>query len=343
MVYGGTIRPGCAASRGGAPIDIVSAFQSYGEFISGSIDEATRADIVRHACPGAGACGGMYTANTMALAIEAMGLTLPGSASHPAESPEKRRECRAAGAAVRELLRRNLRPRDIMTRGAFENAMVAVTAAGGSTNAVLHLIAMADAAGVPLELDDFQRVSDRTPLLADLKPSGRFVMADLHRAGGAPALLKLLIREGLVDGTALTVTGATLWENVRDAPDLLGGGGGAGQPQQEIIRPPSQPIKRTGHIQILRGSLAPGGAVGKITGKEGTRFVGRARVFDEEDAFIAALERGEIKKGEKTVVVIRYEGPRGGPGMPGQFFFSIFTSLCSLFPSVCHYYFPFLS
>ena len=309
MVYGGTIKPGCAVTQNNASIDIISAFQAYGQYISGQINEETRSDIVRHACPGSGACGGMYTANTMATAIETMGMTLPGSSSNPAESDAKELECLAAGAAIKTLLKQDIRPKDIMTRQAFENAMVVIMITGGSTNAVLHLIAMADSVGVKLTIDDFQAVSDRTPFLSDLKPSGKYVMADLHKIGGTPALLKFLIREGLIDGSGMTVTGKTLEENVKSAPDFPA--------DQDIIRPLSDPIKKTGHIQILRGSLAPGGAVGKITGKEGTKFVGKAKVYDAEDDFVHALEKGEIKKGMKTVVVIRYEGPKGGPGMPG--------------------------
>ncbi|KAL1952573.1 hypothetical protein VTO42DRAFT_4802 [Malbranchea cinnamomea] len=308
MVYGGTIRPGCAATQGGADIDIVSAFQAYGQYITGQISEDERFDIIRHACPGGGACGGMYTANTMASAIEVMGLTLPGSSSNPAESRAKHAECAAAGEAIKTLLVEDIRPRDILTRRAFENAMVLVNVTGGSTNAVLHLIAMADAVGVQLTIDDFQAVSDRTPFLADLKPSGRYVMADLFNIGGTPSLIKFLIKEGLIDGSLITVTGRTLAQNVENVPDF--------PPEQQIIRPRSNPIKPTGHIQILRGSLAPEGSVGKITGKEGTVFTGTARVYDHEDDFVASLERGEIRKDDKTVVVIRYAGPKGGPGMP---------------------------
>ncbi|KAI9861645.1 MAG: dihydroxy-acid dehydratase ilv3 [Vezdaea acicularis] len=308
MVYGGTIKPGCAKTMDNADIDIISAFQSYGQFLSGEINEETRFDIIRHACPGGGACGGMYTANTMATAIEVMGMSLPGSSSNPAESQAKQLECLAAGGAIKELLKRDIRPSDILTRTAFENAMVVTMITGGSTNAVLHLIAIADSVGVKLTLDDFQRVSDRTPFLADLKPSGKYVMADLYNIGGTPALLKLLLKEGLIDGSGMTVTGKTLKENLASAADF--------PPDQQIIRPLSHPIKKTGHIQILRGSLAPGGSVGKITGKEGLRFAGTAKVYDAEDDFIAAAERGDIKKGTKTVVVIRYEGPKGGPGMP---------------------------
>ena len=308
MVYGGTIKPGCAATQDNADIDIISAFQSYGQFITGEISEEQRFDIIRHACPGGGACGGMYTANTMATAIEVMGMTLPGSSSNPAESKAKQLECLAAGGAIKKLLTEDIRPSDILTREAFENAMIVVNITGGSTNAVLHLIAIAHSVGINLTIDDFQSVSDRTPFLADLKPSGKYVMADLYAIGGTPALLKLLLKEGVITGKGMTVTGQTLAENLKTAPDFPS--------DQTIIRPFSNPIKETGHIQILRGSLAPGGCVGKITGKEGTRFVGKAKVFDSEDDMVLALEKGAIKKGEKTVVVIRYEGPKGGPGMP---------------------------
>jgi dihydroxy-acid dehydratase len=308
MVYGGSIKPGCAATQNNADIDIVSAFQAYGQYISGEINEEQRFDVIRHACPGGGACGGMYTANTMATAIEVMGMSLPGSSSNPAESQAKYDECHAAGLAIRTLLEQDIKPRDIMTRQAFENAMILVNITGGSTNAVLHLIAIADSVGVKLTIDDFQSVSDRIPFLADLKPSGKYVMHDLFKIGGTPSLLKFLLKEGIIDGSGITVTGKTLSENLEPFPDFPA--------DQQIIRPFSNPIKKTGHIQILRGSLAPGGSVGKITGKEGLRFEGKAKCYDDEDDFIAALERGEIKKGEKTVVVIRYEGPKGGPGMP---------------------------
>jgi dihydroxy-acid dehydratase len=308
MVYGGSIKPGCSVTQNNADIDIVSAFQAYGQFITGEISEETRFDVIRHACPGSGACGGMYTANTMATAIEVMGMSLPGSSSNPAESKAKHLECLAAGEAIKNLLKEDIRPRDIMTRQAFENAMILVNITGGSTNAVLHLIAIADSVGVKLTIDDFQSVSDRIPYLADLKPSGKYVMADLFNIGGTPSLLKFLLKEGLINGSGITVTGKTLAENLENVPDFPS--------DQTIIRPLSNPIKKTGHIQILRGSLAPGGSVGKITGKEGLRFVGNAKCYDAEDDFISALERGEIKKGEKTVVVIRYEGPKGGPGMP---------------------------
>ncbi len=303
MVYGGTIKPG--HSRG-ETLDIVSAFQCYGAYIAGTIDDARREEIVRNACPGAGACGGMYTANTMASAIEAMGMSLPYSSSTPAVDPLKQEECRRAGDAVRHLLERDIKPRDIMTRAAFENAMVVVSALGGSTNAVLHLLAMARAAGVELSLDDFQKVSNRVPLLADLKPSGKYVMEDVQRIGGIPAVMKYLMEQGLIDGSCLTCTGRTLAENLAELPGLAEG--------QQVIRPLSNPIKATGHIQILRGNLAPGGSVAKITGKEGLSFTGPAKVYDSEEEMLRALEQKEIAKGD--VVVIRYEGPQGGPGMP---------------------------
>jgi dihydroxy-acid dehydratase len=304
MVYGGTIRAGCTPQL--PQLDIVSAFQSYGAALAGTITETERRAIVRHSCPGPGACGGMYTANTMASAIEALGMSLPYSSSSPAESPEKLAECRAAGAAVRLLLERDIKPRDIMTRAAFENAMVIVMALGGSTNAVLHLIAMARSVDVDLSLEDFQAVSDRVPFLADLKPSGRYVMEDLQAVGGTPAIMKYLLAHDLLDGSCLTVTGQTIAENLAPLPDLADG--------QQIIHSLEEPIKSTGHIQILRGNLAPDGAVAKITGKEGERFTGPARVYDSEEAMVAGLEAGEIQKGD--VVIIRYEGPKGGPGMP---------------------------
>jgi dihydroxy-acid dehydratase len=303
MVYGGTIRAGTWEGR---KLDIVSAFQCFGEFVAGKIDEATRQEIVKHSCPGAGACGGMYTANTMATAIEALGMSLPYSASAPAEDEAKQDECRRAGQAIRRLLERDLRPRDIMTRQAFENAMVMVMALGGSTNAVLHLIAMARAVDVPLTIDDFQAVSSRVPYLADLKPSGKYVQEDLHRVGGTPAVMKYLLEEGYLNGECLTVTGQTLGENLAAVAGLA--------PGQDIVRPVRSPIKPTGHIQILKGNLAPEGAVAKITGKEGLQFTGPARVFDSEEDMLAALEQGRITKGD--VIVIRFEGPKGGPGMP---------------------------
>ena len=304
MVYGGTIRAG--RGRKGDLLDIVSAFQSYGEYIAERIDEETRQDIVRHACPGAGACGGMYTANTMASAIEAMGMSLPYSSSTPAEDPDKAQECRRAGAAIRGLLERDLKPSDIMTRDAFDNAIAIVSALGGSTNAVLHLIAMARAVGVELCIDDFQSVSDRVPMLADLKPSGAYVMENLHEVGGTPAVIKYLLEKGAMKGDCMTVTGRTLAENVADLPGLTEG--------QRVMRPWDDPIKATGHLTILRGSLAPEGAVAKITGKEGLSFSGPALCFDCEEDMVAAAEKGDVAKG--SVIVIRYEGPKGGPGMP---------------------------
>ena len=303
MVYGGTIHAG---SIDGRKVDVISAFQSYGEFLAGNIDEEQRCQIVRHACPGAGACGGMYTANTMASAIEALGMTLPYSSSTPAEDPLKLDECYRVGAAIRNLLERDLKPRDIMIREAFQNAMVLVTALGGSTNAVLHLIAIARSVDVPLALEDFQHVSDRVPYLADFKPSGQYVMEDLHKVGGIPAVMKMLLDAGLLSGDCMTVTGNTVRENLKDLPGLKAG--------QDIVRPMSNPLKITGHIQILKGNLAPEGAVAKITGKEGLRFSGVAKVFDSEEELLHALEGKQIAKGD--VIVIRYEGPKGGPGMP---------------------------
>jgi dihydroxy-acid dehydratase len=312
MIYGGTIKPGRMPKGGGGghdegeALDVVSAFQCYGEAIAGRIDEATRKAIVQKSCPGAGACGGMYTANTMASAIEALGMSLPYSASIPAEDPSKIDECHQAGAAIRLLLERDLKPRDIMTRKAFENAMVIVMALGGSTNAVLHLIAMARAAEVELSIDDFQKVSNRVPLLADLKPSGRFVQEDLHNVGGTPGVMKYLLEKGYMDGDCMTVTGKTLGENLATLPGL--------KADQKVVAPLDKPLKKTAHIQILRGNLAPDGAVAKITGKEGERFEGPAKVFDSEEDMLAALEQKRIVKGD--VIVIRFEGPKGGPGMP---------------------------
>jgi len=303
MVYGGTIKPGTYRDE---KLDIVSAFQCYGQYLAGEISDEERGEIVRRSCPGAGACGGMYTANTMATAIEAMGMALPYSASIPAEDPDKKDECRRAGAAILELLKADIKPRDIMTRTAFENAMVTVMALGGSTNAVLHLLAMARSVDIKLTIDDFQEVSDRIPYLADLKPSGKFVQEDLHSIGGTPAVMKYLLQEGLLDGSCMTVTGKTLAENLDAVPGLKEG--------QTIVQPVSNPIKSTGHIRILKGSLAPEGAVAKITGKEGLQFTGPARCFDSEEEMLVALEEKKIQKGD--VVVIRYEGPKGGPGMP---------------------------
>jgi dihydroxy-acid dehydratase len=303
MVYGGTIRSGMLEDR---KVDIVSAFQSYGEFISGTIDEEQRQAIVKNSCPGAGACGGMYTANTMASAIEAMGMSLPYSASRPAESSQKMDECAQVGTAIRRLLEKDIKPRDIMTRKAFENAMVVTSALGGSTNAVLHLIAMARAVSVNLEIDDFQRVSDRVPLLADMKPSGRYMQEDLDDVGGIPGLMKYLLAKDMLHGDCLTATGKTLAETLADAAALT--------KDQAVVSTLERPVHKRGHIQILRGNLAPEGAVGKITGKEGVSFTGPANVFDSEEQMLAALQKDQIKRGD--VIIIRYEGPQGGPGMP---------------------------
>jgi len=307
MIYGGTIAPGCA-TIGGQPqkLDIVNAFQSYGEALTHRITEDERRAIVRHACPGAGACGGMYTANTMAAAAEAMGMSLPYSASTPAEDGGKRDECRRAAAAILGLMERDIKPRDIMTRAAFENAMVLCMALGGSTNLVLHLLAIAHSVEVPLGIDDFLAVQERIPLLADLKPSGQYVMQDVHRIGGTPAVMKYLLDAGLLDGSCLTCTGDTLADNLADVPDL--------PTDQDLIRPLDRPLKATGHISILRGNLAPRGAVGKITGKQGLRFRGPARVYDSEEDMLAGLQQKQIDSGD--VIVIRYEGPKGGPGRP---------------------------
>ncbi|KNA20834.1 hypothetical protein SOVF_048770 [Spinacia oleracea] len=304
MVYGGTIKPGHFQ---GNTLDIVSAFQVYGEFVSGSINEEERMNVVRNSCPGAGACGGMYTANTMASAIEAMGMSIPYSSSTPAEDPLKLDECRLAGKYLLDLLKMDLKPRDIITEKSLRNAMVVVMALGGSTNAVLHLIAIARSVDVELSLDDFQKVSDQVPFLADLKPSGKFVMEDLHKVGGTPAVIRYLLELGFLDGDCITVTGKTLAENAKLFPPLAEG--------QKIIRSLSNPIKETGHIQILYGNLAPEGSVAKITGKEGLYFSGPALVFEGEEAMIAAIsEDPQSFKGK--VVVIRGEGPKGGPGMP---------------------------
>ena len=307
MVYGGTIKPGCTTLKGKEEkLDVVSAFQAYGQSLSGAITEEEREAIVAKSCPGAGACGGMYTANTMASAIEAMGLSLPFSSCAPAEDQEKEDECIRAGQAIKVLLEKDLKPRDIVTRASFENAMVVVTALGGSTNAVLHLIAMAKAFDIELTIDDFLAVSNRIPLLADLKPSGKYVMEDLHKVGGVPAVMKYLLEHGLIDGEQLTVTGKTIAQNLADVPDLAR--------DQDIIHPVDAPLKPRGHISILKGNLAPGGAVGKITGKQGLKFTGPARVYDSEEEMLAGLEQGKITSGD--VIVIRYEGPTGGPGMP---------------------------
>ena len=303
MIYGGTIKPGYYEND---KIDIISAFQSYGQYISGDIDNDKRQDIVKKSCPGAGACGGMYTANTMASAIEAMGMSLPYSSSTPAIDAAKQKECFNAGKAIKHLLEKDIKPKDIMTRDAFENAMVLITILGGSTNAVLHLLAMARAVDVNLTIDDFQSVTNRIPYLADLKPSGQYVMEDLHKIGGTPAVMKFLLENNLINGNCLTVTGKNIKENLVNLPSL--------SDDQKIIFPLDKPLKPTGHIRILKGNLAPGGSVAKITGKEGEIFTGPAKVYDSEEAMLTALENNKIKKGD--VIIIRYEGPKGGPGMP---------------------------
>jgi len=302
MIYGGTIRPG---NLNGEKLDIVSAFESYGKFLSDEYTEEQMNRVLKHACPGAGACGGMYTANTMASAIETLGMSLPYSSSIPATHEEKKKECEKAGAAIYTLLEKDLKPLDIITKQSLENAVAMIIALGGSTNAVMHILAIAHAANVNFTIDDFQEVSDRTPFLADLKPSGKYVMEDLYNVGGVPAVQKLLIKEGLLDGSCMTVTGKTLEENVADLPGLL--------EEQNVIHPVSDPIKTTGHLQILYGNLAEKGSVAKITGKEGTKFSGPARVFESEEDALEGIRGGKVKKGD--VVVIRYEGPKGGPGM----------------------------
>ncbi|NCG04995.1 MAG: dihydroxy-acid dehydratase [Bacteroidetes bacterium] len=303
MVYGGTIASGCVA---GKKLDIVSAFEAWGEKVAGTINEAEYKEVIQNACPGAGACGGMYTANTMASAIEVLGLSLPYNSSNPAESPEKIDECVAAGKAMQLLLEKDIKPKDIVTKKSLENAIRLVTVLGGSTNAVLHFLAIARAAEVDFTLADFQRISDTTPFLADLKPSGKFLMEDVHRVGGIPAVIKFMLDNNMLHGDCITVTGKTLSENMADVPSLKDG--------QKVIRTLDNPIKETGHIRILFGNLAADGAVAKITGKEGLSFEGPARVYDGEFAANAGIKSGEVQKGE--VVVIRYEGPKGGPGMP---------------------------
>ncbi len=303
LFYGGTISPGCHADK---KLDIVSAFEALGQKIAGTISPEDFKSVVRAACPGPGACGGMYTANTMASAIEAMGMSLPSNSSIPAQSPQKRTECERVGKAIRQLLEKDIKPRDIMTRAAFKNALTLIMALGGSTNAVMHLIAMAKSVGVPLTIDDFQAISDRTPFIADLKPSGRYVMEDLYQVGGVPGVMKYLLEEGFLNGDCLTVTGKTIAENLAEIPALQQG--------QDVIKTIEQPIKKNGHIQILYGNLAEKGAVAKITGKEGEVFSGPARVFDSEAAANTAIRNKEIQAGE--VIVIRYCGPKGGPGMP---------------------------
>ncbi|MEK7255561.1 MAG: dihydroxy-acid dehydratase, partial [Bacteroidota bacterium] len=304
VVYGGTIAPG---HWQGQDLNIVSAFEALGQKIAGQLSEADFQGIVRHSCPGAGACGGMYTANTMSSAIEALGMSLPFSASNPALSEAKTKECAEAGRAIRLLMEKNITPTQIMTRQAFENAIAVVIALGGSTNAVLHLIAMAKSVDVPLTQDDFQKIGNNIPMLADLKPSGKYLMEDLHNIGGVPAVMKYLLEKGFLHGDCLTVTGKTVAENLADVPDL-------DFASQKIILPVESPIKATSHLQILYGNLAPGGSVAKITGKEGERFSGTARVFDGEKNLLEGIASGRVHAGD--VVVIRYVGPRGAPGMP---------------------------
>src|SRR4051812_4425079 len=304
MLYGGTIAPG---HYKGEALNLVSAFEALGQKIAGNLSESDFKGIVQHSCPGAGACGGMYTANTMASAIEALGMSLPNSSSNPAMSEDKKRECAAVGAAIKLLLEKDIKPRDIMTRKAFENAITVIMVLGGSTNAVLHLIAMAKSVGVELSQDDFQAISNRIPVLADFKPSGKYLMEDLHQHGGVPAVMKYLLSKGLLHGDCLTVTGKTVAENLADAPDL-------DFEQQKIIMPLEQPLKATGHLQILYGNLAEGGSVAKISGKEGERFEGTARVFEGEHDLINGLQSGRVHAGD--VVVIKNIGPKGAPGMP---------------------------
>jgi dihydroxy-acid dehydratase len=303
MVYGGTIKGG---HYKGETLNIVSCFEAYGKRVAGNISDEDYHNIIKNACPGPGACGGMYTANTMASAAEALGMTLPYSSSYPAQSYEKQMECEQAGQYIYKLLEMDIKPSDILTPAAFRNAMVLITVLGGSTNAVLHLLAIAHAANVPLCIDDFQKISDITPLLANLKPSGKYLMEDLHAIGGTPAVLKTLLDAGLIDGTALTVTGKTLAQNLANVKPLGN--------DQDVIYPINQPIKATGHIQILYGNLATQGSVAKLTGKEGDKFTGTAIVFDSEEAMFEGLETGQIKAGQ--VIVIRYVGPKGAPGMP---------------------------
>ena len=318
MIYGGTIKPGYSKLLR-KPINISTCYEAHGAYLYNNLagPEGTShskddimLDIEQNACPGAGACGGMYTANTMSTAIEAMGLTVPGSSSTPATEPAKMRECLKAADCIRICMEKNIRPRDLLTQRSFENAMVMMMALGGSTNGVLHLLAMAGTADVQLTLKDFQRVSDKIPFIADLAPCGTYYMADLYDIGGVPAVMKLLVAAGLLDGDIPTVTGKTLGENIASAPSL---------PQdQVIIRPLTNPIKKTGLVEILTGNLAPGGAVAKITGHEGHVFTGTALVFNKENELDAALNAGAIPRDRRLVLVVRYEGPRGGPGMPEQ-------------------------
>ena len=303
LVYGGTIASGCFKDK---ELDVVSAFEAWGEKVAGKIDENEYKKVIQNACPGAGACGGMYTANTMASAIEALGMSLPFSSSNPAVSKEKIEDCKAVGLAMRKLIVKDLKPLDIVTKNSLENALRLIAIIGGSTNAVLHFLAIAHAADINLTIDDFQKISDSTPFLADLKPSGKYLMKDLHAIGGIPAVLKFMLENDLLHGDCMTITGKTLAENLTDVDSLKEG--------QDLIRSLDNPIKPTGHIRILKGNLAVEGSVAKITGKEGLKFVGPARVFDGEYAANDGIGAGKVKKGD--VVVIRYEGPKGGPGMP---------------------------
>ncbi|KAG8744275.1 hypothetical protein FRC10_010438 [Ceratobasidium sp. 414] len=301
--------PALGFKKGGT-VNIADAYESFGAWKTGQISEEERMDVVRHACPGAGACGGMYTANTMSSVLEVLGMSLPYSASIPAVYPEKAQECYRAAKYLKNLLAKDIKPRDIVTRKSLENAITIVNVIGGSTNAVLHLLAIARSGDIPLTIDDFQTISDRTPYLADLKPSGKYVMEDLHRAGGIPALLKYLLNHtNLIDGSQMTVTGRTLAENLEDVEELAFGEGA-----QDVVMPIERPIKKTGHLTVLRGNLAPGSAVAKLTGKEGLFFEGVAKCFDVEADFYPALEKGEIKAGQ--VIIFRYQGPKGSPGMP---------------------------
>ena len=303
LVYGGTIAAGCHKDK---ELDVVSAFEAWGEKVAGVIDEKEYKEVIRNACPGAGACGGMYTANTMASAIEVLGMALPYNSSNPAVSDQKIEECKALGPAMKNLLEKDIKPLDIVTKKSLENALRLITVLGGSTNAVLHFLAIAKAADIDLTIDDFQRISDSTPFLADLKPSGKYLMKDLHNIGGVPAVLKFMLEHDMLHGDCLTVTGKTLAENLASVPSL--------KENQDLFRPLDNPIKATGHIRILKGNIATGGSVAKITGKEGLRFVGPARVFNGEYEANDGIRAGKVKKGD--VVVIRYEGPKGGPGMP---------------------------
>ncbi|CAO3595285.1 unnamed protein product [Absidia cylindrospora] len=308
IIYGGTMKKGhgTLGSCAGREIDIGNAFECNGEYFAGKITNEERRDVIRNACPGAGACGGMFTANTMSSAIEAMGLSLPYSSCTPAEDPDKIKECLRAGAAIWVLLEKDIKPLDIMTKAAFQNAFKVVVALGGSTNAVLHLLAVAHAADVDFTLDDMQEISETTPLLANMRPSGPYIMEDLHRVGGVPAVMKYMLAQGMLDGSCLTVTGKTLAENLAEVDGFTDG--------QDVFRTVENPVKPSGHLTVLKGNLAPEGAVAKITGKEGLEFVGEARVFDSEEDLFLSLEENKVPKG--SVVIIRYQGPKGGPGMP---------------------------